>query len=108
MTDATESADREQAADTAGDPGPRAGSDGSVAADTDARAPDDHRPGRPPLLRFFEALGFRHHARVGVVAGVVLAVGLYGFFVAVPSVAPGVRDVAGGRTLRIVVSFGNS
>ncbi|MFD1647162.1 DUF7536 family protein [Haloarchaeobius litoreus] len=95
MTDATESAD--------GDPAAEA--DGTVATGPEATAPDDHRPGRPPLLRFFEALGFRRHARVGVVAGIVLAVALYGFFVTVPSVAPGVRGRPESPLLYVVLGF---
>ncbi|WP_256296303.1 DUF7536 family protein [Haloarchaeobius salinus] len=98
MTDATEPADPV-------DGDPAAGADGSVAAEPDAKASDDHRPGRPPLLRFFEALGFRHHARVGVVAGIVLAVALYGFFVAVPTVAPGVRGRPESPLLYVVLGF---
>ncbi|WP_440988645.1 DUF7536 family protein [Haloarchaeobius baliensis] len=105
MTDATESADRDRAADTAGDPGPTAGGDGGVGAAHDAATADDHRPGRPPLLRFFEALGFRRHARLGVVAGIVLAVALYGFFVAVPSIAPGVRGRPESPLLYVVLGF---
>lgn len=95
MTDATESADREPAVDA----------DGEVAAGSDDTRGDDHRPGRPPLLRFFDALGFRRHARVGVVAGVLLALALYGFFVAVPNVAPGVRGRPESPLLYIVLGF---
>jgi len=98
VTDATESVDQV-------DGEPTAETDGDVAAEADAPSSDDHRPGRPPLLRFFEALGFRHHARVGVVSGIVLAVGLYGFFVAGPSVVPGVRDRPESPLLFAVLGF---
>jgi hypothetical protein len=97
VTDATESGERDSTSDVSGDRGPAAGGDPS--------APDDHRPGRPPLLRFFEALGFRRHARVGAVSGIVLAVALYGFFVAVPSVAPGVRGRPESPLLFAVLGF---
>ncbi|MFC4406621.1 DUF7536 family protein [Haloarchaeobius iranensis] len=98
MTDATESAGPV-------DGEPTVDADGDAAGEADAPASDDHRPGRPPLLRFFEALGFRRHARVGVVSGIVLAVSLYGFFVAVPSVAPGVRGRPESPLLFAVLGF---
>lgn len=71
----------------------------------EADAPVDDRPDRPPLLRFFEALGVRRHARIGVVAGVVLAVGLYVFFVALPTVVPGVRGRTEPSLLFAVLGF---
>lgn len=95
VTDATESADREPAAD----------GDATVATEAEATAAGDDRPGRPPLLRFFEALGMRRNARIGLVAGVVLAVALYAFFVALPSVAPGVRGRTESPLLFAVLGF---
>lgn len=57
------------------------------------------------MLQFFEALGVRRHARVGVVAGVVLAFALYVFFVALPTVVPGIRGRAESPLLFVVLGF---
>jgi hypothetical protein len=71
----------------------------------DERAAVDDRPGRPPLVRFFEALGVRSHARIGALSGLLLAVGLFGFFVVLPSVAPGVRGRTESPVLFLVLGF---
>jgi hypothetical protein len=55
----------------------------AAAGDGSAAAPD-----RPPSLRFVDALGVRAHVRRGVAVGVVLAVGVFGFFVVWPAVDP--------------------
>ncbi|WP_435347913.1 DUF7536 family protein [Haloarchaeobius sp. HRN-SO-5] len=65
----------------------------------------DHRPGRPPLVRFFEALGVRRHARVGALSGLLLAVALFTFFVVLPSVVPGVRGRTESTFLFLVLGF---
>ncbi|WP_435365036.1 DUF7536 family protein [Haloarchaeobius sp. DYHT-AS-18] len=63
------------------------------------------RPGRPPMVQFFAALGAGRNVKIGVASGLVLAFGLFVFFVAIPSIVADVRPRTGSPLLFVVLAF---
>jgi len=89
--DAPESADATDATDAPD----ASGGTGSV----------DDRPERPPVARLVDALGFVDHAKRGFVAGMALALGVFGFFVVLPAVDPGTPARTESVVLYVALAF---
>ncbi|WP_439027705.1 DUF7536 family protein [Haloarchaeobius sp. DT45] len=73
--------------------------------DRAGRHTGEDRPGRPPMLQFFAALGAGRNVKIGVVSGIVLAFGLFVFFVAIPGLVADVRPRTDSPLLFVVLAF---
>ncbi|WP_267641013.1 DUF7536 family protein [Haloarchaeobius amylolyticus] len=65
----------------------------------------EDRPGRPPMVQFFAALGAGRNVKIGVASGLVLAFALFAFFVALPGLMADVRPRTGSPLLYVVLGF---
>lgn len=72
--------------------------------DPDRRAASD-QPTGSPTANFLAALRVRRNAAIGLLSGVVLAVAVYAYFVAIPALVPAVPARGRSPLLYLLLAF---